>query len=604
MYLEKINGPADVKKLNLDELTALAGEIRGTLLDKLSAHGGHVGPNLGMVEATIALHYVFDSPKDKIVFDVSHQSYVHKMLTGRAYGFLDPTRYDDVTGYSSPAESPHDFFELGHTSTSVSLATGLAVARDLKGGAENVIAVIGDGSLSGGEAFEGLNDAAEYAGNFIVVFNDNQMSIAENHGGMYRSLAELRETGGTSDNNLFKALGFDYKYVTDGNDLESLIDAFRAVKDIDHPIVVHINTVKGKGFEPAEENKEAWHWSGPFDRATGEKPAYGGEDYSDLTGRYLLDRIEHDPRMLVVSSATPASIGFSKERREKAGRQFVDVGIAEESAVAIASGAAKGGAHVVYGTFATFLQRVYDQLSQDLSINGNHVTILPFAASAYGMNDLTHVGFYDIAEMGNIPGVRYLAPTSAEEYKAMLDWSLNLPDEKAGVRPARGEHGEWAGEGIGPVIIRVPGNGVHHSDRPVQTDYSQPLWQTVRKGSSVAIVALGDFLDLGLQAADEIARVTGVEPSVINPVYANRLDTAALDYLASSNKVIVTLEDGSLDGGFGQKVASHLGGRNVLVRNYGIRTAFYDRFTADDLLRESRLTPGQIAEDVKDMLTR
>lgn len=409
--------------------------MRFTRLKKLSIHGGHCGPNFGMVEATIALHYVFNLPVDKFVFDVSHQTYPHKMLTGRAYGFLDESRYDDITGYSCPEESEHDFFTVGHTSTSVSLACGLAKARDLKGDKENVIAIIGDGSLSGGEALEGLNVAAELDSNFIIVINDNDMSIAENHGGMYQNLKLLRDTDGKAECNLFKSMGLDYVFVNDGNDLCSLISAFKSVKDTDKPVVVHIVTQKGKGFYFAEENKEQWHWCMPFNIETG-KPKFNfdGEDYSSITVDYLLDKMKKDEKVIAITSATPTVFGFTEDKRKLVGKQFVDVGIAEETAVALASGIAAGGGKPVYGVYSTFIQRTYDQLSQDLCINNNSATIIVYAASVFGMNDVTHLGIYDIPMMSNIPKLVYLAPTTKEEYLAMLDWSVEQNKHPVAIR--------------------------------------------------------------------------------------------------------------------------------------------------------------------------
>ena len=363
MYIENINGPEDVKKLSDEQLNVLAEEIRKALLEKLSKHGGHFGPNFGMVEATIAMHYVFESPKDKIVYDVSHQSYPHKMLTGRKDAFLYEEHYDDVSGYTNPGESEHDFFEVGHTSTSISLASGLAMARDLQGGHENIIAVIGDGSMSGGEALEGLDTVGEMGTNMIIVLNDNQMSIAEVHGGMYKGFEELRRTGGKSEHNLFRAMGLDYRFVADGNDSEALIKVFREVKDIDHPVVVHIVTQKGKGYKFAEEDKESWHWHMPFDIETGEVKHPYVDEAAELTATYLLDRMKTDKKLAVLTAATPSSFGFTSERRKQAGKQFIDVGIAEEQAVAMASGLAKGGARPVFGDYATFFQRTYDQIS-------------------------------------------------------------------------------------------------------------------------------------------------------------------------------------------------------------------------------------------------
>lgn len=452
MYIEKIDSPKDVKRLSVGQLNGLAGEIRQALLAKLSAHGGHIGPNLGMVEAAIALHYVFDSPKDKMVYDVSHQSYVHKMLTGRNAAFLDPARYDEVSGYTNPLESEHDFFTVGHTSTSVSLACGLAKARDLKGDAENIIAVIGDGSLSGGEAYEGLSNAGEMGTNLIVVVNDNEMSIAENHGGLYQNLKALRDSDGKAECNFFRALGLDYLYVRDGNDVAALIEVFNRVKNTPRPTVVHIHTLKGRGYALAEADRERFHWGMPFDLATGAPKSEAGaaEDYGDLTGRFLLERMAKDPTLVAITSGTPAVMGFTPERRKQAGRQFVDVGIAEEHAVALASGIAANGGRPVYGVYSTFIQRCYDQLSQDLCINGNPAVIPVFMGTIAGMNDVTHLGFFDIPLISNIPNMVYLAPTCKEEYFAMLGWAIRQREY--------------------PVAVRVPGATVVESGRNFDTD--------------------------------------------------------------------------------------------------------------------------------------
>ena len=407
MYLEKINAPEDVKKLNQDEMNALAAEMRQALMFRLSKHGGHFGPNFGMVEATIALHYVFDSPKDKIVFDVSHQSYPHKMLTGRKDAYLYEEHFDDISGYTDPHESKHDFFTVGHTSTSVSLASGLAKGRDLNGESGNVIAVIGDGSLSGGEALEGLDFAGEMDTNFIIVVNDNDMSIAENHGGLYKNLKLLRDTDGKAECNLFRAMGLDYVFVKDGNDIPSLIAAFRQVKDSTKPVVVHIVTQKGKGYELAEQHKEQWHWCMPFDPATGKTTvSFGGDgDFGSFTCEYLQKKMAEDKRVCAITSATPTVFGFTEDIRKKAGKQFIDVGIAEEQAAAMASGIAKNGGKPFWGVYSSFLQRTYDQLSQDVCINQSAVTISVFAASVFGMNDVTHLGIYDIPMISNIPNL-------------------------------------------------------------------------------------------------------------------------------------------------------------------------------------------------------
>lgn len=583
MYLENIQSPADVKKLPVEALAVLAEEMRAALLKKLSAHGGHFGPNLGFAEATVALHYVFHSPTDKIVYDVSHQTYCHKMLTGRKDAFLDPQKYDDVSGYSNPKESAHDFFTIGHTSTSVSLACGLAKARDLKGGTENIIAVIGDGSLSGGEALEGLDFASELHSNLIIVVNDNQMSIAENHGGLYENLKLLRDTDGKAECNLFKSFGLDYVFVKNGNNVAELIPAFASVKDSNHPTVVHICTQKGKGFLPAETDKESWHWCMPFDPETGApKFAPVGEDYSEITAQYLLKKMAEDKTVVAIASGVPAVLGFNEARRKQAGGQFVDVGIAEETAVALASGIAANGGKPVYGTYSTFLQRTFDQLSQDLCVNNNPATILVFSASIYGMNDVTHLGIYDIPMISNIPNLVYLAPTTKEEYLAMLDWSVE-----------QREH---------PVVIRVPGAEVISDGKAIKTDYSDLNRFTVTEnGSKTAILALGTFYPLGERVAEKILAETGVQPTLINPQFVSGLDEELLRALAKTHDTVITLEDGILDGGFGEKIARFYGSTPVRVLNYGYKKEFLDRYNAEDVLRENRLTPEQITEDIKNL---
>lgn len=580
MYLENINGPSDVKKLTIEEMNKLAAEMRDALLKRASIHGGHFGPNFGMVEATIALHYVFESPEDKMVYDVSHQTYPHKMLTGRKDAYLYEEHYDDVSGYSNPHESEHDFFNVGHTSTSVSLACGLAKARDLKGEKGNVIAVIGDGSLSGGEALEGLDFALELKSNLIIVVNDNDMSIAENHGGLYGNLKLLRETDGKAECNFFKAMGLDYVYVGNGNDIGALIDAFKSVKDAGKPVVVHIVTLKGKGYKPAEEDKETWHWHMPFDIKTG-KPLMDsdGEDYSSVTAEYLLDKMKKDKSVVAITSATPTVMGFTADKRHEAGSQFVDVGIAEETAVALASGIAAGGGKPVYGVYSSFIQRTYDQLSQDLCINNNPATIIVYAASVYGMNDVTHLGIYDIPMISNIPNLVYLAPTTKEEYLAMLEWSIE-----------QNEH---------PVAIRVPDGEMISDGKKVSKDFSElNRYEITEKGGKIAIIGLGSFYGLACKAAKEIESRTGVKATLINPYYITGTDDELLESLKADHDVVITLEDGMLDGGFGEKIARFYGNSDVKVLNYGLKKEFLDRYDVNEVLKENHLTPEQIADDL------
>lgn len=580
MYIEKINQPTDVKNLNSEQLHILSDEMRQALLQKLSKHGGHFGPNLGMVEATIALHYVFNSPTDKIVYDVSHQSYPHKMLTGRKDAFLYEDKYDDVSGYSNPDESDHDFFTIGHTSTSVSLACGLAKGRDLKGDSENIIVVIGDGSLSGGEALEGLDFASELNSNLIIVVNDNDMSIAENHGGLYKNLKQLRDTDGKSECNLFKSMGLDYVFVKDGNDIDSLITAFEQVKDSTYPVVVHICTQKGKGYKIAEENKGNWHYCGPFNLETGKSDMSqdGGEDYSSMTADILLKKMKEDKTVVGITSATPTVFGFTEDKRKEAGSQFVDVGIAEETAVALASGIAKSGGKPVYGVYSTFIQRTYDQLSQDLCINNSPATILVYWASVYGMNDVTHLGIYDIPMMSNIPNLVYLAPTTKEEYLAMLDWSIEQNDH--------------------PVAIRVP-ISVVSDGKKVTKDFSKlNEYEVTQNGSKIAIVALGSFYSVGAKTAEIIENKTGVKPTLINPIYITGTDDKLLEQLKENHDIVITVEDGVLDGGFGEKIARFYGNSDIKVLNYGLKKEFLDRYNPEEIVKANRLTPEQIAEDV------
>lgn len=578
MYIEKINGPEDVKKLNIEEMTALAEEMRHALLKRASIHGGHFGPNFGMVEAIIALHYVFESPKDKMVFDVSHQTYPHKMLTGRKDAYLYEEHYDDVTGYSCPQESEHDHFTIGHTSTSVSLACGLAKARDLRGESANVIAIIGDGSLSGGEALEGMDFAAELDSNMIIVVNDNDMSIAENHGGLYSNLKLLRETNGQAACNLFKAMGLDYVYVDHGNDLRELIGAFRQVKDSKKPVVVHINTLKGKGYKPAEEHKEEWHWHLPFDIETGKSHFPEVEDYSSVTCEYLIEKMKQDPTVVAITSGTPTILGFTQEKRKQAGRQFVDVGIAEETAVALASGIAKGGGKPVYGVYSSFIQRTYDQISQDLCIDGNPATIVVYTGSVFGMTDVTHLGLQDIPMLSNIPGLVYLAPTTKEEYLSMLDWSVEQKEM--------------------PVAIKLPGGDMISDGREVTKDWSQlNTYEVTEKGSKIALIGLGTFYFLALQTAEMLEK-KGIYATVINPYYITGLDKGLLEKLKADHDTVVTLEDGILNGGFGEKIARFYGSSDMKVYNYGLKKEFLDRYDVNEVLKENHLTAEQIVNDV------
>lgn len=582
--IERINEATDVKKFKVDELDKLAAEIREALFNRLTKIGGHFGPNFGIVEAEIALHYVFNSPTDQFVFDVSHQSYPHKILTGRKAGYIYEDHFSEDSGYTNPDESEHDLFNVGHTSTSISLATGLVKARDLKGEKRNVIALIGDGSLSGGEAMEALNVAgSELDSNLIIIVNDNEMAIAENHGGIYKNLAKLRETKGRAENNIFKAFGLDYMYVENGNDIPTLIDAFKKVKDIEHPIVVHIHTEKGHGYKIAEENKEAWHWCMPFNRETGLSTIdFGdGEDYTSITADYIVKKVKKDKDVLVITPAMPMAVGLSPELREELGDQYIDVGIAEEQAVAMASGAAKNGAKPLVVTNMTFIQRTYDQISQDVCINNNPVTILLNYTSFAGLTDVTHLGIFGISAFSNIPNLVILAPSSKSEYINMLDWSL---DQK--------EH---------PVMILIPGNEV--TERESDKDYDNiGKFKVEKQGEKAAIIALGDFYQMGESLAAAVKEELGFTPTLINPRFASALDTDLLEEIGHNHSLVVTLEDGIVDGGFGHKIAAFYSASNVKVKNYGLEKKFYDRYNPAELLKELGMTNEAMVNDIKELL--
>ena len=585
MYLETITSPADIKGYTAKQRRVLAREMRDALLKRASMHGGHFGPDFGIIEAIIALHTVFDSPTDKIVYDVSHQCYPHKMLTGRVEAYIDEDKYDEVSGYTNPEESPHDLFNVGHTSTSISLAAGLAKARDLAGRRENVIALIGDGSLSGGEALEGLNVVGEMGTNFIIVFNDNDQSIAENHGGMYRKFKELRETGGTAENNLFRAMGLDYRYVEDGNDCEALIAAFSAVKDSTKPVVVHIVTQKGKGYQFAAEDPETWHYRSAFDIETGALKHPYTDPYQEATVDFVKAEAKANPNFVFLAAGTMGGIGLSPKDRAELGSQYVDVGIAEEHAVAMASGLACGGARPIFGTYSTFFQRVYDQMAQDVAVNMSPAVFLSVGASIYYMNDVTHLGFFDIPIFSNIPNLVFLAPASLAEYTAVLRWAV-----------AQTTH---------PIMIRMPVMGYETSPYPVRTDYSElNKYQVVREGSEVAIIGAGNFAQLASVAADELEK-EGIHATVVNPIFLSGLDTALLDSLKEKHRLILTLEDGILEGGFGQKIAAYYGmDACIRVRCYGIAKEFHDRYDASELARAHHLTAEQIAADTLTALKR
>ncbi len=578
MNLREITGPEALKAVPAEKLNELCDEMRAAMLKRTAAHGGHVGPNLGFLEATVALHRVFNSPVDKIIFDVSHQAYPHKMLTGRMEAYLDEEKYDSVSGYTEPSESPHDHFIIGHTSTSVSLACGMAKARDLKGEKYNVIAVIGDGSLTGGMAFEGLNNLGEQGGNAIIIFNDNQMSIAENHGGFLGSLKKLRETKGEDPCNFFKSLGLDYMYVDEGNDVHKLIAAFEKVKDIDHPIVVHVNTEKGHGYKFATDNKEPWHWSMPWNLETGELNRKFGESVNDRTAEYLLEKMKGDKTLVAISAAVPNFGGFNKSRRERAGKQFVDVGICEEHAAAFSSALAKSGARPVWFVASTFMQRAYDQLSHDIAVNSSPAVIVVTASGLSSMNDVTHIGFFDIPMASNIPNLVHLSPTSEAEYFAMLEWALTQREK--------------------PVMIRMYEKGNAAPTCPVETDFSETgKFQVVKRGKKVALFGLGTMFSVAEETAKALKDMD-IDATLVNPRFSGDVDTALIKDLAKDHDTIVTLEDGVIAGGFGEKVARVAASFGLKVIVKGAKKQFEDRYNPKELLARSGLTVDSIVFDL------
>lgn len=631
--LSSIHTPADVHALSAQQLRDLCFEIRTTLLDYGRKHGGHIGSNLGVVELTVALHRVFDSPHDRFIFDVSHQSYVHKMLTGRAEAYLDESRFGEVTGFTNPLESEHDSFVLGHTGTSISLACGLAKTRDMQRTATgesaigNVIAIIGDGSLSSAIAFEGLNNAAEQGGNLIIIVNDNEMSIAEDFGGMYGQLAKLRASDGTAELNLFKAFGLDYRYVEQGNDIDTLVEVLNEVKGIDHPIVVHIHTTKGLGFDDGEESDngsdgcnqtnpqphagkcEANHWQDP--EASLGKPLDARKYYGEMAMASLERRFSGEPGLVVISPATPGSNGITRDFRERAGAHYVDTGITEEHAAAFAAGIAKAGGRPVLATSATFFQRTFDQLQQELALNHVPATLLIFGAGISGA-DNTHSGTFDMTMFANVPDVTCLAPASGEQMLDMLAWATGPSDH-------------------GVVAIRMPGEQILSLERAADTAFD-PLqraeehnpavniagecpfarYQIVQPGKDVAILGLGNTMPLAAKVTSALAEDdethAAITATLVDALQYSTMDAELLTMLADGHRLVVTLEDGQLEGGWGEKVTAFYANSNnakashVRVLNFGASKEFTNRVPLDELNERYGLTTATIVSRIRGIL--
>lgn len=631
--LSSIHTPADVHALSAQQLRDLCLEIRATLLDYGKQHGGHIGSNLGVVELTVALHRVFDSPRDRFIFDVSHQSYVHKMLTGRAEAYLDQSRFDEVTGFTNPLESEHDSFVLGHTGTSISLACGLAKTRDMQRIATgesaigNVVAIIGDGSLSSAIAFEGLNNAAEQGGNLIIIVNDNEMSIAEDFGGMYGQLAKLRASDGTAELNLFKAFGLDYRYVEQGNDVDTLVEVLNEVKGIDHPIVVHIHTTKGLGFDDGEEfdkgsdgcnqtnpqphagKCEANHWQDP--EASLGKPLDARKYYGEMAMASLERRFSNEPGLVVISPATPGSNGITRDFRERAGAHYVDTGITEEHAAAFAAGIARAGGRPVLVTSATFFQRTFDQLQQELALNHVPATLLIFGAGISGA-DNTHSGTFDMTMFANVPDVTCLAPASGEQMLDMLAWATGPSDH-------------------GVVAIRMPGEQILSLERATDMAFD-PLqraeehdpavniagecpfarYQIVQPGKDVAILGLGNTMPLAAEITSALAENdeehAAITATLVDALQYSTMDAELLTMLADGHRLVVTLEDGQLEGGWGEKVTAFYANSNnakashVRVLNFGASKEFTDRVPLDELNERYGLTAATIVSRIHGIL--
>lgn len=632
--LSSIHTPADVHALSAQQLRDLCLEIRATLLDYGKKHGGHIGSNLGVVELTVALHRVFDSPRDRFIFDVSHQSYVHKMLTGRAEAYLDQSRFDEVTGFTNPLESEHDSFVLGHTGTSISLACGLAKTRDMQRGAAgestigNVIAIIGDGSLSSAIAFEGLNNAAEQGGNLIIIVNDNEMSIAEDFGGMYGQLAKLRTSNGMAELNLFKAFGLDYRYVEQGNDVDALVEVLNEVKDIDHPIVVHIHTTKGLGFndeteayngsdgcnqtnpQPHAGQCEANHWQDP--EASLGKPLDARKYYGEMAMASLERRFDNEPGLVVISPATPGSNGITRDFRERAGAHYVDTGITEEHAAAFAAGIARAGGRPVLATSATFFQRTFDQLQQELALNHVPATLLIFGVGISGA-DNTHSGTFDMTMFANVPDVTCLAPASGEQMLDMLAWATG-PSEH------------------GVVAIRMPGEQILALERAADMAFD-PLqraeehdpavniagacpfarYQIVQPGRDVAILGLGNTMPLAAEITSALAENdeehAAITATLVDALQYSTMDAELLAMLADGHRLVVTLEDGQLEGGWGEKVtafyanSSNTKASRVRVLNFGAAKEFTDRVPLGELNERYGLTSETIVSRIRGILS-
>ena len=584
MLLDKLNVNKDLKSFSIEELNILRDEIKDLIIKKCSVTGGHLGPNLGVIELTIAIHYVFDLENDKLIFDVSHQSYTHKILTGRKEGFIDQNKYNLYSGFSNFEESKYDTFKLGHTSSSISLSSGLVKSRELLNENYKVINVIGDGSLSGGEALEGLNNVSLLNSQYLIIVNDNEMSIEENSGGLYKSLKDLRESKGKSSNNIFKAFNIDYMYLEEGNDISKLIDKLEEIKNINHPLILHIHTLKGNGYLPSIKNKEKYHFAMPFDIESGEFINKGSRlEYSEISYNFFSNLMDKDKSVILLTSAVAYLFGFNKERREKYKDQFIDTGISEAHTVSFLSGLGKGNLKAYYPVTCSFLQRGFDQLIEDFALNEINATLLVCFGSIYSSKDVTHIGIFDEIMLSNIPNLIYLDPTSKEEYLKMLEYSYK--------------------ENHKPLAIRVPYK-IKEDNKEDNTDYSIiNKSKVINKGNKIAIFYTGNLEFLGKEIEKELNKIN-INPSLIRQRFLSGIDKELIDELILNHDIIITLEDSLLNGGFGEKIASYLGNKKVYSLNYGLKKEFIDRYDINDIFYKNRLNKDLIIQDIKEILNK
>lgn len=568
--LKNINSYEDFKRLDISKLPFLCKEINKVIINKCSETGGHLASNLGVNELIVALDYVFNLNEDKLIFDVSHQTYTHKIITGRKEKFLDTKTYGNSASFSNYKESKYDLFTLGHTSSSISLGYGMAKARDLKKEKYNIISLIGDGSLSGGEAFEGLNNASTLKSNFIIVINDNDMSIADDVGYLYKNLYDLKLNKGESKHNIFKDFGYEYKYIEEGNDVLKLVEEFNKIKDINKPIVVHVHTLKGNGYNYAIENKEQWHYRAPFNIIDGKLKKEMGNTYEIINHNYFSNLLDKRKDVILVTAGTPKNFGFSKNDRDKYKDNFVDVGIAEQSAISLSLGISKNGIKPIVNISSNFLQRGFDQIAHEISLNSPDITFL-VGYGGYQKASCTHQNVLDILMISNIPNINYYAPCYKEEYLYLLDYSL-----KNG----------------GTNFIRIP-NGLALSKNIKINDVNK--YDYLINEDSVALIGIGKTKEKAFILHD-LLKEKNINSSVINVLNISNVDIDFINNLTKKHQLIFVIEDGMKEGGFGEKLISFA--KNITVFNYGLNKKYYDFVDENDAYKDSGMDNESILNDI------